>query len=49
MGFYMGDHDIYVGSVIEQFNLRFAPPIKGKEHYGGLQEVVALQQEFEIF
>ena len=49
MGFYMGDHDIYVGSVIEQFTLRFAPPIKGKEHYGGLQEVVALQKEFEIF
>jgi hypothetical protein len=49
MGFFMKEHDIYVGSVLEQFNLRFAPPIGGKEHYGGLEEMVELQKEFQIF
>jgi hypothetical protein len=49
MGFFMKEHDIYVGSVLEQFNLRFAPAIGGKEHYGGLEEMVELQKEFQIF
>ncbi len=49
MGLFMQDHDIYVGSVLEQFNLRFAPPVQGKENHGGLDEMVELQKEFEIF
>jgi hypothetical protein len=49
MGFFMKEHDIYVGSVLEQFNLRFAPAIGGKENYGGLEEMVELQKEFQIF
>lgn len=49
MGFFMKEHDIYVGSVLEQFNLRFAPSMGLKEHYGGLDEMVELQKEFTIF
>ena len=49
MGAFMKEHDIYVASVLEQFNLRFAPPIGGKDHFGGLEEMVELQKEFQIF
>ena len=49
MGLFMKDHDIYVGSVLEQFNLRFAPPVAGKDNHGGLDEMVELQKEFGIF
>ncbi len=45
----MKEHDIYVGSLQEKLNLRFAPTLGAKEHYGGLDEMVALQKEFEIF
>lgn len=49
MGFFMKEHDIYIGSVLEQLNLRFAPPVGGKDHFGGLEEMVELQKEFQIF
>lgn len=49
MGAFLKEHDIYVGSLLDQLNLRFAPS-QGKEtHYGGLKEMVALQKEFQIF
>lgn len=47
MGAFMKEHDIYVGSLQEKLNLRFAPNLgAGNE---GLREMVAMQQEFEIF
>jgi len=49
MGMYSKGHDIYVGSLQQQLNLRFAPPMGTKETFGGLDEMVALQKEFEIF
>lgn len=49
MGFFMKEHDIYVGSLQEKLNLRFAPSLGSKELHGGLDEMVALQKEFEIF
>ncbi|QDL36185.1 hypothetical protein [Rhodoferax sediminis] len=49
MGVRLKDHDIYVGSLQQQLNLRFAPPMGTKETFGGLEEMVALQKEFEIF
>ncbi|MBS0317816.1 MAG: hypothetical protein JSR49_11890 [Proteobacteria bacterium] len=49
MGMRLKEHDIYVGSLQEQLNLRFAPPMGSKEAFGGLDEMVALQKEFEVF
>lgn len=49
MGYFLKEHDIYVGSLQEKLNLRFAPTLGSKDQYGGLQEMVALQKEFEIF
>lgn len=49
MGMFMKEHDIYVGSLQEKLNLRFAPTLGAKDQYGGLNEMVALQKEFEIF
>lgn len=49
MGFFMKEHDILIGSMLDQLNLRFAPA-QGKEtHYGGIEEMAALQKEFNIF
>jgi hypothetical protein len=49
MGYFLKEHDIYVGSLQEKLNLRFAPTLGAKEQYGGLEEMIALQKEFEIF
>ena len=49
MGMFMKEHDIYVGSLQEKLNLRFAPTLGSKDQFGGLDEIVALQKEFEIF
>jgi len=49
MGFFMKEHDIYVGSMLDELNLRFAPPQGKDSHFGGIQEMVALQKEFKIF
>ena len=49
MGFFMKEHDIYIGTMLDELNLRFAPS-QGKEtHFGGIEEMVALQKEFKIF
>jgi nitric oxide reductase large subunit len=45
----MKEHDIYVDSLLDQLNLRFAPPQGKDTHYGGLEEMIALQKEFKIF
>jgi hypothetical protein len=54
MGFYMKEDDIYISSLIDLFNLRFAPvpfstELKRESLYGGIEEMAALQKEFEIF
>lgn len=50
MGLFMQEHDIYIGSVLDELNLRFAPTTgKGEEHHGGIQEMAALQKEFGLF
>jgi hypothetical protein len=49
MGMFMKEHDIYVGSLQEKLNLRFAPHLGTKEQFGGLDEMVELQKEFQIF
>jgi hypothetical protein len=55
MGAIWKDDDIYIGSQFDLLNLRFAPP-QGKpnqgdtsEWFGGIEEMVALQKEFQIF
>jgi hypothetical protein len=48
MGYFMKEHDIYVGSMLDDLNLRFAPS-QGDEHAGGIEEMVELQKEFELF
>ena len=48
MGWFMKEHDIYIGSMLDELNLRFAPPQGLATHYGGLDEMVALQKEFKV-
>ncbi|AMO23511.1 hypothetical protein GCM10027034_39770 [Ramlibacter solisilvae] len=48
MGAFMKEHDVFVGHLQEQLNLRFAPNLgKSKQH--GLAEMIKLQSEFGIF
>ncbi|MDO8375098.1 MAG: hypothetical protein Q7T39_24470 [Polaromonas sp.] len=49
MGFFMKEHDIHVGSLLDQLNVRFGPTPDKKTHFGGIDEMVALQKEFKIF
>jgi hypothetical protein len=47
MGALMKEDDIYIGTFLDLFNLRFAPNPSGI--YGGIEEMSALQKEFKIF
>ena len=49
MGFFMKEHDIYVGTLLDDLNLRFAPAHGSKDHFGGIEEMVEIQKEFGIF
>lgn len=49
MGFFMKEHDIYVGTLLDDLNLRFAPPHGAKDQFGGIEEMVEIQKEFGIF
>jgi hypothetical protein len=50
MGAFMAEDDIYIGPLFELFNLRFGPEQKDLElTAGGVSEIKALQDEFEIF
>jgi hypothetical protein len=49
MGVFMKDHDIYIGWMLEELNLRFAPSQGRSTHFGGIEEMAALQKEFKIF
>jgi len=49
MGWFMQEHDIYIGSILEELNLRFAPTQDKEGHHGGIAEMAELQGEFKIF
>ena len=49
MGWFMQKHDIYVGSILDELNLRFAPTQGTDLLFGGIEEMAALQKEFKIF
>ncbi|MBG9388511.1 hypothetical protein [Caenimonas aquaedulcis] len=49
MGYFMKHNDILIGSMLDQLNLRFAPPQGKEKTYGGIEEMAALQKEFKIF
>lgn len=49
MGMFMQEHDVYVGTMLDELNLRFAPSHSAKEHHGGINEMVELQKEFGLF
>lgn len=49
MGFFMKEHDIYIGTMLDELNLRFAPSQGKESHFGGIEEMAALQKEFKIF
>lgn len=49
MGYFMKHNDILIGSMLDQLNLRFAPPQGKEKTYGGIEEMAVLQKEFEIF
>lgn len=50
MGKFMGEDDIYIDKFFELINLRFAPKLGTMpDDFGGIDEMVALQREFQIF
>ena len=49
MGWFMQKHDIYIGGILDELNLRFAPSQGGDLLYGGVEEMAALQKEFQVF
>jgi len=54
MGFFLKEDDIYITSLIDLFNVRFAPVPESTELnyeslYGGINEMAALQAQFSIF
>jgi hypothetical protein len=52
MGAFMKEDDIYIGTFLDLFNIRFAPtPFSADAMtvYGGIDEMTALQGEFTIF
>jgi hypothetical protein len=49
MGFFMKEHDVYVGTMLDDLNLRFAPAQGSKDQFGGIEEMAAIQKEFGIF
>ena len=50
MGQFMKEYDVYIDSLLDLLNLRFAPSDDFKEDWlGGLGEMVTLQKSFKIF
>lgn len=49
MGYFMKEHDIYIGTMLDELNLRFAPSQGKESHFGGILEMAALQKEFKLF
>jgi hypothetical protein len=52
MGARMKEDDIYIGTFLDLFNVRFAPAqssLQPDPVFGGIAEIAKLQEEFEIF
>jgi hypothetical protein len=51
MGRILREDDIYIGSLLDLLNLRFGPSQgpRDSEWFGGIDELVELQREFQIF
>ena len=49
MGMFMEENDIYVGSMLDELNIRFAPSTAEDTAGGGIQELAPLDKEFGIF
>ena len=52
MGAFLKEDDIYIGTFLDFFNVRFAPDqfVRAEpEFFGGISEMTALQREFKIF
>ena len=49
MGWFLQQHDIYVGTLLDELNVRFAPSLGDARMFGGVEEMVGLQKEFKIF
>jgi len=49
MGLFLKEHDIYIGGLLENLNLRFAPSQGVDDGLGGVEEMAALQQTFRVF
>ncbi len=49
MGWFMKEHDIFVGSILDELNLRFAPSQGIDSLQGGVEELAELQTEFKLF
>lgn len=49
MGWFMKEHDVHVENLLGQLNVRFGPTPNKKSHFGGINEMAALQKEFKIF
>lgn len=49
MGYFMKENDIYIGTMLDELNLRFAPSQGKDTHFGGIQEMAAIQSEFKVF
>ena len=49
MGLFMKEHDIYIGTMLDELNLRFAPSQGKDSHFGGILEMVDLHKEFKLF
>lgn len=49
MGWFMKEHDVHVENLLGQMNVRFGPTPDKKGHFGGIDEMVALQKEFKLF
>jgi hypothetical protein len=49
MGRIMKEDDIFISGLFDLMNLRFGPSQGPKEAFGGIEEMAALQKEFQIF
>jgi hypothetical protein len=49
MGAFMKEDDIYIGSLLELFNLRFGDAQDEQEFSGGVTEMAAIQHQFHVF
>ena len=50
MGDFMKQDDVYIPSLLELLNIRFAPAQSFEgQYYGGIAEMAAIQKEFGIF